>query len=131
MADYSRFNSVSDMLSNLNLSSLEIRRQVSSTILFYKTIENLIEISPDDLTPVTSNTRGHDQRFHHIYARTTQYSNLFFPQSVRFWNTCLIHQQSLQSLASYTEALETITISHHCNHQGCACFQSMVTYNYA
>jgi len=48
MADYSRFSSVSDMLSNLNL---EIRRQVSSTILFYKIMNNLIEISPDDLTP--------------------------------------------------------------------------------
>jgi len=68
MANYSRFSSVSDMLSHLSLSSLEIRRQVSSTILFYKTINNLIEISPDDLTPVTSNTRGHDQRFQHIYA---------------------------------------------------------------
>jgi len=71
MADYSHFSSVSDMLSNLNLSSLEIRRQVSSTILFYKAINNLIEISSDDLTPVSSNTRGHDQRFNHIYARTT------------------------------------------------------------
>ena len=37
MADYSRFSSVSNMLSNLNFTSLEIRRQVSSTILFYKT----------------------------------------------------------------------------------------------
>jgi len=79
MANYSHFCSVSDMLSDLNLSSLEIRRQVSSTILFYKTIKNLIGISPDDLTSVTSYTRGHDQRFCHIYARTTQFSNSFFP----------------------------------------------------
>jgi len=48
MADYSHFRSVSDMLSNLNLSGLEIGRQESSTILFYKTINNLIEIPSDD-----------------------------------------------------------------------------------
>jgi len=65
MANYSCFSSVSDMLSNLNLSNLEIIRIV--TILY----KPLIEISPDEYTPVTSNTRGHDQRFHHIYARTT------------------------------------------------------------
>ena len=100
MADYSHISSVFDMLSNLNLSSLEIKRQVSSTIIFYNAINNLIEISPDELTPVVSNTRSHDQRFHHIYARITQYSNSFFPRSIRFWNTLprgLIHQQSLQS----------------------------------
>ena len=64
MANYSRFSSVSYMLFNLNL---EIKRQVFSTILFYEIINNLIKISPDDLT----NTRGHDQTFHHTYARTT------------------------------------------------------------
>jgi len=115
MADYSRFSSVSDMLSNLNLPSLEIRRQVSSTILFYKTINNLIEIPSDDLTPVTSNTRGHDQRFLHIYARTTQYSNSFFPRSVRFWNTLphgLIHQQTLQSFKNQLKCF-LLSLTNH------------------
>ena len=72
-----------------------VRTTLCITILFYKTIYNLIEISPDDLTP---STRGHDQRFHNINVRKTQYSNFFFPRSVRFWNTLpqgLIHQQSL------------------------------------
>ena len=75
------------------------RRQVSSITLLYKIVHNLIDISPVDLIPVTSNTRGHDQRFHHIYARTNQYSNSFFPRSIRLWNSLppdLIQQQSLQ-----------------------------------
>jgi len=50
--------------------SLELRRQVSSIILLYKIVPNLIHISPIDLLPVTSSIRGHNQRFHHIYART-------------------------------------------------------------
>ena len=99
MADFSRFSSVTNMLIDLNIPSLEHRRQVSSITLLYKIVHNLIDISPVDLIPVTSNTRGHDQRFHHIYARTNQYSNSFFPRSIRLWNSLppdLIQQQSLQ-----------------------------------
>ena len=83
MADFSRFSSVTNMLIDLNIPSLEHHRQVSSITLLYKIVHNLIDISPVDLIPVTSNTRGHDQRFHHIYARTNQYSNSFFPRSIR------------------------------------------------
>ena len=83
MADFSYFSSVTNMLIDLNIPSLEHRRQVSNITLLYKIVHNLIDISPVDLIPVTSNTRGHDQRFHHIYARTNQYSNSFFPRSIR------------------------------------------------
>ena len=99
MGDFSRFSSVTNMLIDLNIPSLEHRRQVSSIILLYKIVHDLIDISTVDLIPVTSNTRGHSQRFHHIYARTNQYSNSFFPRSIRLWNTLpsdLILQQSLQ-----------------------------------
>ena len=99
MADFSRFSSVTNMLIDLNIPSLEHRRQVSSITVLYKIVHNLIDISPVDLIPVTSNSRGHDQRFHHIYARTNQYSNSFFPRSIRLWNSLppdLIQQQSLQ-----------------------------------
>ena len=95
-ADFSHFNSISNMLIDLNIPSLEHRRQVSSITLLYKIVHNLIDISPVDLIP---DTRGHDQRFHHIYARTNQYSNSFFPRSIRLWNSLppdLIQQQSLQ-----------------------------------
>ena len=97
--DFSCFSSVSNMLIDLNIPSLEHRRQVSSITLLYKIVHNLIDISNVDLIPVTSNTRGHDQRFHHIYARTNQYSNSFFPRSIKLWNSLppdLTQQQSLQ-----------------------------------
>ena len=80
--------------------------------LLYKIVHNLIDISPVDLIPVTSNTRGHDQRFHHIYARTNQYSNSFFPRSIRLWNSLppdLIQQQSLQIL-KYQLKLSRLTV---------------------
>ena len=98
MADYSRHSSVTNMLANLNLPSLEYRRTTSSIILFYKIIHNLINIPSSDLMPITSSTRGHLQRFQHIYTRTSLYSNSFFPRTIRIWNSLpedIIQQQSL------------------------------------
>ena len=98
MADYSRHSSVTNMLANLNLPSLEYRRTTSSIILFYKIIHNLINIPSSDLMPITSSTRGHHQRFQHIYARTSLYSNSFFPRTITIRNSLpedTIQQQSL------------------------------------
>ena len=96
MADFSHFSSITNMLIDLNIPSLEHCRQASSITFLYKIVHNHIDISPVDLIPVTSNTRGHDQRFHHIYARTNQYSNSFFPRSIRLWNSLPPDLQSLQ-----------------------------------
>ena len=51
MADYSYHSSVTNMLTNLKLPSLEHRRTISSLILFYKIIHNLINIPSSDLIP--------------------------------------------------------------------------------
>ena len=56
MADYSHHSSVTNMLTNLKLPSLEHRRTTSSLILFYKIIHNLIYIPSSDLIPITSCT---------------------------------------------------------------------------
>ena len=95
--------SVTNMLTNLKLPSLEHRRTISSLILFYKIIHNLINIPSSDLIPITSCTRGHHQRFRHIYARTSLYSNSFFPRTIRIWNSLseeIIWQQSLPQFKS-------------------------------
>jgi len=46
IGDFSCFTS---MLTNINISGLEHRRQLSSIILLYKIIYNLIDISSTDL----------------------------------------------------------------------------------
>jgi len=79
IGDFSFFSSVTSMLTDLNIPSLVDRRQLSSIILLYKVIHNLIDISSIDLLPVT---RGHNQRFHHLFARTIPYSNSLFPRYI-------------------------------------------------
>ena len=110
MADYSHHSSVTIMLTNLKLPSLEHRRTISSLILFYKIIHNLINIPSSDLIPITPCTRGHHQRFQHIYARISLYSNSFFPRTMRIWNSLpedTIRQQSLSQFKS------TLKSSHY------------------
>ena len=79
MGDYSSYSSVSDMLKRLQLPSLEHRRSNASIIFLYKTINNLISISSDDLIPLRLATRGHQHRFRHIYTRISSYHYSFFP----------------------------------------------------
>ena len=53
-------------------------------ILLYKVINNLISMSSNELTPLTSLTRGHKCKFYHIYARNSPYYHSF---AVTIWNT--------------------------------------------
>ena len=108
MGDYSSYSNVSNMIETLSLQSLEHRRFNASVILFYKIINNLISIFSNELTPLTSVTRGHKHRFHHIYARTSPYYHSFFPQLVRIWNTLpsvLVEQQSLATFKRHLNSL--------------------------
>ena len=108
MGDYSSYSSVSNMIETLNLQSLEHRRSNASIILFYKIINSLISISPNDLTPLKSVTRGHKHRFHHIYTWTSPYYYSFFPRTVRIWNTLpsvLVEQQSLANFKRHLNSL--------------------------
>ena len=87
MGGYSSYSSVSDMLKRLQLPSLEHRRSNSNIILLYKTINNVISISSDDLVSLTLATRGHQHRFPHIYTRNSSYHHSFFPRTIRLWNS--------------------------------------------
>ena len=108
MGDYSSYSSVSDMLKRLQLPSLEHRRSNASIILLYKTINNLISISSDDLIPLTLATRGHQHRFCHIYTQISSYHHSFFPQIIRLWNSLpseLVEQRSLAAFKRHLNSL--------------------------
>ena len=108
MVDYSSYSSVSDMLKRLQLPSLEHRRSNASIILLYKTINNLISISSDDLIPLTLATRGHQHRFRHIYSRISPYHHSFFPRTIRLWNSLpseLVEQRSLAAFKRHLNSL--------------------------
>ena len=73
--------------------------------LFYTKLSTISLTSSTDLLPITSVTRGHNQRFHHIFARTSQYSNSFFP---RLWNSLPPHLIQQQSLTAFKNQLKLL-----------------------
>ena len=75
-----------------------------------------------DLLPITSTTKGHNQQFHYLFARTSQYGNSFFPRAIRLWNSLpphLIQQQSLITFKNQSKLLCSCT-QYECTYSVCS-----------
>ncbi|KAL8579161.1 hypothetical protein ACOMHN_010745 [Nucella lapillus] len=80
-SDYNPTSSVTAMLKDLNWETLQSRRTKGQLNMFYKIVNNQIDIPPDPyLTPGSSRTRSnHSQKFRHVPARTNVFKFSFFP----------------------------------------------------
>jgi len=85
----SHFSSVTNMLMDLNIPSLELRRQVSSIILLYKIVHNLIDISPIDLLCHLQHQRIQPEISSYI-CKDQSIQQLIFPRSITLWNSLAI-----------------------------------------
>ena len=54
--------------------------------MFYKLLHDLVDIS-FTLIPLSTPTRGHNQRFVTRFARTNTYLNSFLPSVINLWNS--------------------------------------------
>ena len=54
--------------------------------MFYKILHGLVDIS-FTLIPLSTPTRGHNQRFVTPFARTDTYLNSFLPSAINLWNS--------------------------------------------
>ncbi|KAL8612378.1 hypothetical protein ACOMHN_020133 [Nucella lapillus] len=80
-SDYNPTSSVTAMLKDLNCETLQSRRTKGQLNMFYKIVNNQIDIPPDPyLTPGSSRTRSnHSQKSRHVPARTNVFKFSFFP----------------------------------------------------
>ena len=86
--NYSRYNSVIDMLNMLNWQSLEQRRNQAKSIMFYKTINNMVSVNFHQyLQPSVAITRGHHLWFIQLQARVDVYLHSFLPSTICLWNS--------------------------------------------
>ena len=109
MSDYSRFSSVSAMLSGLQWDTLKRRRDVQSLCVFYKIINGLVDVSlPECIITNPLVTRGHNKRFTNISTSMESYKRSFFPRIIPKWN-------SLPSEVINAPTLEQFTLHLH-NH---------------
>ena len=101
MGDYSRYSSVTAMLSKLNWSSLSERRARFKAIMMHRIVNHQVAINPEEyLTPSTAPSRGHTNKYLLPYARTQVFKYSFFPSAIKIWNAIpeeVINQETIEA----------------------------------
>ena len=93
--NYSRESSVTAMLEELKMDSLQHRRATAKVTMMYRITNQLIDIPDNQLLPLKTPTRGHNKRFAIPNTRTTLLKGTFFPDTIRLWN--FLSQQAVDS----------------------------------
>ena len=108
--DYSRYSSVSSMLTDLNLPSLQSRRRICDLGMFYKIHRGQVNISfPYDLisVPTYDRTRAsHDFKIRLPSSSVDAYKHSFYVRSIPVWNTL---PADVVSSSSYPEFIRRVS----------------------
>jgi len=109
---YHNTSSVSNMLTNLNWPSLEVRRTRARLIMFYKIITYSVAIYPEKnlLIPADSRTRHASiHNYKHIGTSKDSYKYSFFPRTVKQWNMLPVTAQTATTVDSF-KTLVTVPV---------------------
>ena len=89
--------SVTNLLKNLSLPTLQQRRICNRGIMLYKILNKQVEvpITSTIFRPNISSTRGNNRRFIQLQCLLDCYNNSFFPDAIRIWNS--LPQQLIDS----------------------------------
>jgi len=77
--------SVTTMLNSLEWPTLESHQVYSKLVMFYKIINNHIEVLSLSLSPMYTSTRGHSQHFRPPRVRLNTYLFSFLPSNIKLW----------------------------------------------
>ena len=80
--DYRQESSVTAMLRNLYLESLQERRLKVWAVMMFREVSNLIDLSSGPLHPAGTATRGHTQLFVQPFCHVKSYQDSFYPASI-------------------------------------------------
>ena len=85
--DHSRHSSVTDMLNRLNWQSLEKQRDDLTLLMFYKIINQHVDVPYNHILHKPFNfTRSGNRKFLHLPSRIDSFKYSFFPRAIRLWN---------------------------------------------
>ena len=111
LSDYSRYNSVSEMLSQLQWATLEQRRYITRLSIFYKILYDHdfpVQIPPYFLTTQYPTRQYHTNHFILPSGNTTQYQLSYFPRTIKDWNTLPLATIESPSLTTFVCSLKTL-----------------------
>ena len=95
--NYSRYSSVTSMLAELNLPTLEERRIRAKLQLFYKIIYHLVSIPDNCLTPIPPSLRS--GYFKQLHTNVDSFKFSFFPSTIKLYN---LLPRNITNSATYT-----------------------------
>ena len=100
--------SMTNILSQLKLSSLKSRRKQNRLILMYKALAEITSIPRNDLhKPTRSNRHNHPHSFRQLHTRSDVYKYSFVPNTIRDWNA--LPSLAFNDLTIAPEQLERFT----------------------
>ena len=110
--DYRITSSVTGMINNLNLDTLENRRKKSKATTTYKILKGTIEVEKHRLEPKLSHyrTRGHSEQFVIPRSHTKTHQQSFFPSAIRIWNSLTEEAISSQNVDIFKSIVDTIAL---------------------
>ena len=119
-SDYSRYSSVSSMLTDLSWPSLQSRRRICDLGMFYKIHRGKVNISlPYDLTFVPAygrTTASHDFKIRLPSSSVdAAYKHSFYVRSIPAWNALSVDVVSSASSPEFIRRVST-TLTYYLNH---------------
>lgn len=99
--------SVTSLLKELKLPSLEIRRKIKRLCLFHKALHKKIAINiPDYVEQQGRTTRQyHRSKFRNLQTSTNTYKYSFFPRTIKDWNTLPIRLLNIEDAEAFKNSL--------------------------
>ena len=106
--DYRQESSLTAMLRNLQLESLQERRLRATAVMMFRVVSNLIDLSSCPLHPGGTATRGHTQWVvQPFWYHVKSYQDSFHPAGTVIWNSLpqdVINADSLESFKTRISA---------------------------
>ena len=103
-------SSVSDMLEHLEWDTLEARRCKLQLTMFYKIVNNIVDINKDlYLEPAMAKTRAnHSKKFRQISTSQNCFKNSFFPRTFPLWNKLPASTAEAPDLVRFKQGLSNL-----------------------
>ena len=92
------------MFNRLSWQPLQIRRSSLKLIMFYKIVNQLVDIPSRHLKETCRCSRKHSQCYQQMQTRIDAYANSFFPSIIKLWNN-LNERQMNMTLETFTNTL--------------------------
>jgi len=94
--------SVSDLLRQLQWPPLEMRRTAARLTLFYKAHTGVIAMPLDEIiTKADSRTRNAEYNYKQLKSTNSNFSNSFFPRTIREWNALSTSTKGASTAGTY------------------------------